>query len=411
MKVMVSILSLLYISTVPVECTPELQLVQIVFAHKTYAPILDLINSNDTNLPDNLTYEYFNSAPLNMPNTSMLNMYNLGVHFREVYDEFLGDIFTIETMKMQTAEYPLSMISGQLVNSGLWPPAETQKWSTDINWQPIPTDYVYTKKDALLLGIQCPSFLLEMEKVLNMDEVQEKLSHYSTLFDHVSQNTGVKIQYPSEMALLYAVLETKADLNQSLPYWAKDIFPDGGMYNVSLLQYDLLWQTELQKQLNGGTILKEILANSIMYIQGDIPKQRKLMIYSGNERNIVGILRALNLWSPHIPHEGASVIFELYFDNETISHGIKINYYTGVDDTTVPLKISNCTEICPVRTFLHSVFDLLPQNEERLCNWEKIDLFSNMHVILNDTIYSRSVSHTLEIIVLSLTSIIILFVQ
>lgn len=68
-----------------------------------------------------------------------LNMYNLGVHLREVYGEFLGNIYTVETMKMQTAEYPLSMMSGQLVNAGLWPPVENQQWNIDMNWQPIPT--------------------------------------------------------------------------------------------------------------------------------------------------------------------------------------------------------------------------------------------------------------------------------
>ena len=119
----------------------------------------------------------------------------------------------------------------------------------------------------------------------------------------------------------------QADLNQPLPHWAKDIFPDGGMYNVLLLEYDLLWQTPLQKQLNGGMILKEILANSLMYIDGQIPEERRLMIYSGNERNIVGVLKGLNLWSPHIPNEAASVIFELYFDNETESHGMKVRSF------------------------------------------------------------------------------------
>lgn len=116
----------------------------------------------------------------------------------------------------------------------------------------------------------------------------------------------------------------QADLNQPLPYWAQDIFPNGGMYNVSLLEYDLLWETPLQKKLNGGAIVREILVNLLMYIKGDIPRKRKLMMYSGNERNIVSVLKSLNLWSPHIPNEAASVIFELYFDNETESHGVKI---------------------------------------------------------------------------------------
>lgn len=114
-------------------------------------------------------------------------------------------------------------------------------------------------------------------------------------------------------------------MNESLPYWADEIFPDGGMYNVTLLEYDLLSKTPLQRQLNGGTILKEIIANSLNYIRGEMPNERKLMIYSGNDRNIVAILKSLDLWSPHIPNEAASIIFEMHFDNETRRHGIKVS--------------------------------------------------------------------------------------
>ncbi|XP_061930546.1 venom acid phosphatase Acph-1-like isoform X1 [Apis cerana] len=401
--------TVMYTSISFVECIPELELVQIVFAHKTYAPISELINSNETSLPHNLTYEYFNTAPITMPKIGMLNMYNLGVHLRTIYDEFLGKIYMQETAKMQTAEYPLSILAGQLVNAGLWPPAKQQRWNADINWQPIPIDYIPAHEDTLLLGIQCPNFILEMGKVLNTSHVRERISQHLPLFDYISNYTGMNIRRPSEVALLYTVFETKADLNQPLPYWAQDIFPNGGMYNVSLLEYDLLWETPLQKKLNGGAIVREILVNLLMYIKGDMPRKRKLMMYSGNERNIVSVLKSLNLWSPHIPNEAASVIFELYFDNETESHGVKINYYTGVDDITIPLKIPNCTEICPIKTFLYSIIDILPENTQRLCHCGKIDLF-DQNVILNDIIYSRSVSHTLQNIMHFILLVITVFV-
>lgn len=70
-------------------------------------------------------------------------------------------------------------------------------------------DYTLAREDTLLLGTQCPSFILEMEKVLNMVQVRERLTHYSSLFDHISRSAGIKVQRPSEVALLYAVLETK----------------------------------------------------------------------------------------------------------------------------------------------------------------------------------------------------------
>lgn len=96
------------------------------------------------------------------------------------------------------------------------------------------------------------------------------------------------------------------------------------MYNVTLLEYDLLSMTALQKQLNGGIFLAEIISNSLKYTLGEIPKDRRMMLYSGDGRNIAGVLKNLDLWSPHIPNEAAALIFELYFDNDTDIYGIKV---------------------------------------------------------------------------------------
>lgn len=118
----------------------------------------------------------------------------------------------------------------------------------------------------------------------------------------------------------------QADRNETLPNWAIDIFPDGAMYDVTLLEYDLRSTTLLQKQLNGGTLLKEIIANSLKYKIGDLSKERKIILYSGDEGNIVGTLKNLNLWSPHIPNEAAALIFELYFKNDTNIYEMKVTY-------------------------------------------------------------------------------------
>lgn len=111
-----------------------------------------------------------------------------------------------------------------------------------------------------------------------------------------------------------------------MPNWAIDVFPDGTMYNVTLLEYDLLSTTPLQRQLNGGTLLKEIIGNSLKYKMGDLSKEQKIILYSGDERNIVGVLKNLDLWSPHIPNEAAALIFELYFDNDTNIYGMKVTF-------------------------------------------------------------------------------------
>jgi len=96
------------------------------------------------------------------------------------------------------------------------------------------------------------------------------------------------------------------------------------MYNVTLLEYDLLSINSLQRQLNGGTLLGEIIGNSLRYKLGHIPKERKIMLYSGDQRNIIGVLKNLDSWSPHIPNEAAALIFELYFDNDINMYGMKV---------------------------------------------------------------------------------------
>lgn len=73
----------------------------------------------------------------------------------------------------------------------------------------ILADYVTAEKDTLLLGQHCPSFKADMKKVLASDEMKPIMQHHSPLFHFVSNHSGMEIENPSEIALLYAVLETK----------------------------------------------------------------------------------------------------------------------------------------------------------------------------------------------------------
>ncbi|XP_032666443.1 venom acid phosphatase Acph-1-like [Odontomachus brunneus] len=347
---------------------PDLKFVHVLFAHKLYAPRED--HAEKEGLPRVLSYEYFTSARMDMPNAASLNMYNLGVHLRKVYGEFLGDKLQLyRPTRMRTTEYALSMLSAQLVNAGLWPPVEEEMWIAGVNWQPMPTDYVELKEDILMLGSLCPNFISRINEVLETAETREMISQYQPLFDYLSYYTEKNISTPSDVALLYSSLETMADQGEMLPHWANDVFPHGTMYNVTLLEYDLLSATPLQRQLNGGTLLAEIVGNSLKYTMGETPEGRKMMLYSGDGRNIAGVLKILDLWSPHIPNEAAALIFELYYDNDTDTHGVKINYYTGIDETTISLSLPNCTETCPLQTLLDSVFESIPRKPHALCGW------------------------------------------
>ncbi|KAK2588039.1 hypothetical protein KPH14_004109 [Odynerus spinipes] len=345
----------------------ELKVLQIIFMHKQYAPLGDVTQDNWVLLSNNCSYQYINFMANDIPKAAKINMYNLGTYLRRRYDKFLGDVYTNEIMRMRTTEFESSKLSAQLVNAGLWPPSKIQKWNDDLNWQPIPFEYITTQKDVLLLGTLCPRF--KIEETNEERDMERIILHHAPLFDYISNHTGAKVTKPSDIECLYNILETRVAYNLSVPRWADGIFPDGEMYNVTLLQYDLLSRTKIQKQLGGGTFLKEVIINALKYIQGNITGERKIIMYSGDDRNIVGILKAMNLWSPHIPSEAASLIFELYFNNETAQYGVRINYYTGLYEENIPLILPNCSEICPLDVFSRTVFNSIPINEETLCEW------------------------------------------
>ncbi|XP_071645846.1 venom acid phosphatase Acph-1 [Temnothorax longispinosus] len=364
----------LFVCILPGLAVKELKLVHVLFAHKLYAPWDDDAKINVTSIPKTLSYENFISATTNIPVSAELNIYKLGVYLREIYNDFLGNTYTPEIMKARTTEHSLSILSAQLVNAGLWPPAGNQIWIENLKWQPIPTDYLELEEDTLMLGSLCPNFISQMNQILQTTETQRMLAQYQPLFDYLTKHTERNISTPSDVALLYATLETLAERNDMLPNWAKDVFPDGSMRNVTLLEYDLLSATHLQRQLNGGIFLGEIIGNSLKYIVGDISRNRKMMVYSGDARNIVGVLKNLDLWSPHIPNEASALIFELYFDNDTGIHGMKINYYMDIDDTMITLTLPNCTDICPLQTLINATINLIPQDSRSLCGWSTENL-------------------------------------
>lgn len=79
---------------------------------------------------------------------------------RQKYIDFLGDVYLYEDVAARSSDLPRTKMSLQLVLAGLYPPAEIQRWSTDINWQPIPTKYVPEKLDKYFFAhLSCPKLV------------------------------------------------------------------------------------------------------------------------------------------------------------------------------------------------------------------------------------------------------------
>lgn len=92
----------------------------------------------------------------------------------------------------------------------------------------------------------------------------------------------------------------------------KKIFPGDQLLNVTLTAYELLSKTTVQKRLNGGSLLKQIIKDSKDKIKGTLHVNRKINVYSGDERNLAGVLAILNISMFDLPDPGAALIFELF---------------------------------------------------------------------------------------------------
>lgn len=55
-------------------------------------------------------------------------MYKVGQFFRERYEDFLGKIYTKENIWFRADEVDRTVMSGQLVAAGLYPPSEEQRF-------------------------------------------------------------------------------------------------------------------------------------------------------------------------------------------------------------------------------------------------------------------------------------------
>lgn len=86
--------------------------------------------------------------------------------------------------------------------------------------------------------------------------------------------------------------------------------------------YDLLSRTTTQKRLNGGSFLKSVITNSKKYMNKTMSKDRKINVYSGDDRNFAGVMRNLNISTHQLPHAGSALIFELR--GNSTGHFVKV---------------------------------------------------------------------------------------
>ena len=75
-------------------------------------------------------------------------------------------------------------------------------------------------------------------------------------------------------------------------------------------------------------MLREFTENMKSIINGLMSKDRKLMIYSAHDLNIVSLQYALNVYKPHVPEFASAVIAELHLTNQSYFVKVWLDLFT-----------------------------------------------------------------------------------
>ncbi|KAK2588038.1 hypothetical protein KPH14_004108 [Odynerus spinipes] len=348
--------------------------------------LVNVVFRHGDRTPDNNGYELYPNDPyLNddfypfglgeLTNNGKMREYQLGQFLRKQYDKFLGKVYIPDVLEAHSTDYRRTKASLQLVLAGLYPPALIQRWNAILKWQPIPTEYIPRLYDNVLLSDECPRYLNEYNQVLELPEVKEELAAFDDMNAKLTELTGKNISTPLDMYYLYHTFVAESFMNLDLPDWAYSLFPYGRLYNGTIFAYKVANYNKLQKRIYGGAVLRKIIDSMKAHVNGTLKAGKKLILYSGHETNIASLLNTLEVYRPHVPEYSSAVIIELLYEGD--KYYVKVLYYAGIPSQAKEIKLPDCEVLCPLEKFLQLTADVIPTDEDMICDKTKTESYAD----------------------------------
>ncbi|XP_072757054.1 venom acid phosphatase Acph-1-like isoform X1 [Anoplolepis gracilipes] len=341
----------------------NLEMVQVMMRHGERTPLFKEMYPKDPYQNESV-YEPWGVGQLT--NQGKMTEYRIGTMLRQRYNHFLGSIYHPRDIYAISSDTDRTKMSLQLMLAGLYPPNVIQMWNLDLPWLAIPTHYIPERVDIVLKSESCPIYKAALTEVKKMKEVREKIAVYKDFYKYLSEKTGLVIEEPLPVYEVYNLLTAQKNMNLTLPEWCTDeVYRK--MQDIIVLEYDIRSYTTQLKRLNGGMLVKKFTDN----MNAKSEDARKMYVYSGHEVNLAAFARAHNISEPRLPGYGSTFIFEKLRDKEGNFY-IRIILWTGSTEKLMILKLTDCEEICPLKTYLELVNGIIPSNEETTCLWDNI---------------------------------------
>ncbi|KAJ8664800.1 hypothetical protein QAD02_006462, partial [Eretmocerus hayati] len=317
-----------------------------VFRHGDRAPRKKEIYPNDPNKDENLYPNGYGNLTLQ----GQLRASELGKQLRARYDSYIGKNFTEDNVDVVSTIKNRTLKTLELVLADFLP-----------EWYRLIKRNILNDKENFMSARHCPRYDSEYDRVSEMPEVKSEVDKVKNVMEYLSNYTGKNVSHPSNMLSLYHLLDAESSSNQKLPEWTKEVFPNGPLVHGATLAYRIKSYSTLQRKLNGGKLLLNIIRKMDEAKQNISHVSPKVNLYSGHETTIAALLATLGVYEPHVPQYTSAVIIEFY--EQEFQYYVKVVYYLGRPSIFKNLKIPGCSEFCPYVEFLGLLKDVIPEDE------------------------------------------------
>ncbi|CAH1981629.1 unnamed protein product [Acanthoscelides obtectus] len=344
-----------------------LQLIHIVMRHGARTPASTYPND---------PYENETFYPVGwgqLTNEGKLQLYEIGQFLRNRYGKFLGTLYSPHMYYTQSTGVDRTKASMQMVNAGLWPPVGDQRWGP-LAWQPVPVNAEPLEQDSLLLVRKpCPQYHIEKLKVMESEEIKNKMKKYETLFEELTEITGMNISNFEDVQDVYTTLIAEKGFNLTLPEWTKNYYPDQ-LYQPTLESYILNTYSDKMNRLRGGVFVKKLLSDWESKATDTLEiKDMRAYLYGGHDSTIVNIMRALKIWDIQFPGYGITILFELSKDKHSGEYGIEVYLRNSTKLPPFKLTIPGCSSFCPLSKVKYLTQEIIPVDWDEECKTDNPD--------------------------------------
>ncbi|BES92138.1 acid phosphatase [Nesidiocoris tenuis] len=285
-----------------------------------------------------------------------------------------------KAIRVQSTDVDRTLMSAEAHLAGMFPITDEEKWG-GIDWQPVPIHTIPKALDKVLAAkFPCKKYNHEKHKFEKSAEHKALMKKYRALGNYLSKHSGKAFTGLEIFENLHSTLMAEKMNNLTLPSWTKSVFPDKISVPAGFSFATPTWTTEM-KRLRGGPLVKEMVGNMNMKIDGTLdPPTRNISMYSAHDTTVAAFLNTINAFNFLPPPFASLVMVELRKTAQSQYH-VTVLYKNSTDPTVEPhiLTVPGCSEACPLKNLEILLKPVIPDDWDKECHQQKsTDLMSNL---------------------------------